>query len=144
MLYLMRFLGQPRSEEEMDDVHQLVMESLVNFCNDPSTKQSVLLYPFIHLLLFLFLYFYFILFYFILFYFVLFCFVLFCFVLFCFVLFCFVLFCFVLFCFVLFCFVLFCFVLILKRYEGELLHLVLLETVASESVTNVLSTLAHS
>ena len=127
MLYLVRFLGQPRSEEEMDDVHQLVMETLVNFCNDPSTKQSVLLYPFIHLLLFL--YFYFILFY---------------FILFCFVLFCFVLFCFVLFCFVLFCFVLFCFVLILERYEGELLHLVLLETVASESVTNVLSTLAHS
>eukprot|EP00026_Physarum_polycephalum_P007083 Phypoly_transcript_07137.p1 GENE.Phypoly_transcript_07137~~Phypoly_transcript_07137.p1 ORF type:complete len:538 (+),score=92.56 Phypoly_transcript_07137:80-1615(+) len=70
MLFLVRTLGQPKSDEEIDDTHQLVVDTLINFCSDPATKQSALL------------------------------------------------------------------------YESELLHFILLESPASDSVANILSTLA--
>lgn len=47
MVFLLGFLAVPRGEEEMEEeVVQLVLNTLSNLVNDPTTKESFLLYPF--------------------------------------------------------------------------------------------------
>lgn len=110
MQTLNRMLAQPKSEEEMDEVHQVVVETLVNFASDPTLKQYMLLYLCRSLL-------------------------------------------FVHSSSLLPSSLSLClsspllssppfFSVTYRRYEGELLHLILLESVVSDSVANILSTLA--